>query len=222
MSGPKVLPPPRLGVLLASDAPVGVVFRRGPSKVVRLVMWNRGSDEFEEGQVFKGRILIEQSDISPDGRHLLYFAMGGVAWAIPETGGAWTAISRLPSLTAIALWGQSDGGTRGGGGMFTSNHSFWIDADHNTVRVRDNRELRRVAYFKAPSRMERAGWTSKSNSGSPLHIRIFEKVLPDGWSLRKTEQWRKTDRYEVEHAKDGCLLRFPTWEWADWDRTRLK
>jgi len=34
---------------------------------------------------------------------MIYFAMGGVAWAIPKTGGTWTAISRVPSLTALAL-----------------------------------------------------------------------------------------------------------------------
>jgi len=53
---------------------------------------------------------------SPDGQHMIYFAMGGVEWAIPATGGTWTAISELPSLKASALWGQGD--TRGGGGMF--------------------------------------------------------------------------------------------------------
>jgi hypothetical protein len=52
------------------------------------------------------------------GRHMIYFAMGGVAWAIGETGGTWTAISRLPSLQATALWGQGD--THYGRGMFTS------------------------------------------------------------------------------------------------------
>lgn len=43
--------PPRMGVLLASEAPVGVVFRRGPTKLVRLVMWNRVTDKFKPGQI---------------------------------------------------------------------------------------------------------------------------------------------------------------------------
>jgi hypothetical protein len=81
--------PPRLSVLLASDAPVGVVLRRGPSKLVQLVIWDRASDKFKPGQCFRGRIYAERSDLSPDGRHMLYFAMGGLAWAIPATGGTW-------------------------------------------------------------------------------------------------------------------------------------
>ena len=117
--------PPSLSVLLASEAPIGVVLRRGPTKLVRIVIWNRANDKFKPGQWFKGRIFGERSDISPDGRHMIYFAMGGVAWAIPATRGTWTAISKLPSLKAEALWGQGD--TWGGGGMFTSNKSFWLD-----------------------------------------------------------------------------------------------
>src|SRR3954469_15282966 len=99
------VPAPRLNVLLASDAPVGVVLRRGPSKLVRVVMWDRRTDKFRPGQSFQGRIYADRSDISPDGRHMIYFAMAGVAWAVPQTGGTWTAISVLPSLRADALWG---------------------------------------------------------------------------------------------------------------------
>ena len=72
---------------------------------------------------------------------MIYFAMGGVAWAIPATGGTWTAISRVPSLRAIALWGQGD--TWGGGGMFTSNTSYWLNLDINTFLIRDDSNLRR-------------------------------------------------------------------------------
>lgn len=66
-------PEPRLSVLLASEAPVGVVFRRGPTKTFRLFIWDRAADEFRPGQWFKGRIYADQSDVSPDGRHMIYF-----------------------------------------------------------------------------------------------------------------------------------------------------
>src|SRR5258708_15156016 len=153
---------PRLSVLLASEAPVGVVLRRGPSKLVRLVIWDRTNDKFKPGSWFRGRIFADRSDISPDGRHMIYFAMGGVAWAIPATGGTWTAISELPSLKASALWGQGD--TWGGGGMFLSKSSFWLEADANTYLIRDNSGLRRETCGPDrpyQSRMERDGWVAK-------------------------------------------------------------
>jgi len=57
----------RIHVLLASDAPVGLVIRRGPSKCVATLLWNRKTDEFQLGQWLKGRIYERRSDLSPDG-----------------------------------------------------------------------------------------------------------------------------------------------------------
>ena len=207
--------PPRLSVLLASEAPVGVVLRRGPTKLVRVVIWDRVNDTFKPGPWFNGRIFADCSDISPDGRHMIYFAMGGVSWAIPATGGTWTAISELPSLKAAALWGQGD--TWGGGGMFISNDSFWLDADGNTFLIRDNSGLRRETYgphLPYRSRMERDGWVAKSGGTNGP---VFEKVIREGWILRRIG-WN--GGYELEHPAE-CKLAFPAWEWAEWDRQRI-
>ncbi|HEY1495920.1 MAG TPA: hypothetical protein VGF49_15310, partial [Candidatus Solibacter sp.] len=65
---------PRLSVPLASEAPVGVVLRRGPTKLVQLVIWDRRNDKFKSSSRFRGRIFAERSDLSPDGRHMIYFA----------------------------------------------------------------------------------------------------------------------------------------------------
>jgi len=200
-------------VLLASEAPVGVVFRRGPTKMVRVIVWDRTNDKFKPGPWFKGRIYVDRSDLSPDGRHMIYFAMGGVAWAIPATGGTWTAISALPSLKAIALWGQGD--TWSGGGVFTSNRSFWLNLDFNTSFLRDDSGFRRERYRPKESRLERDGWILKptKNITKPL----LEKTVREGWILRRFG-WQGA--YELEQTGE-CKLKFPTWEWAEWDRKRL-
>ena len=205
--------PPRLTVLLAREAPLGVVLRRGPSKLVRLVIWNRDTDKFKPGSWFKGRIYGERSDVSPDGRHLIYFALAGVAWAVPATGGTWTAISRLPSLKASALWGQGD--TWSGGGFFLSNNSFWLESDDKTFLIRDNSGLRRETYgpkLQYRSREERDGWVGARTPGA-----ILEKGIRNGWILRRLG-WKGS--YELEQPGE-CKINFPGWEWADWDRNRL-
>ena len=48
--------PCRLLVILAREAPVGVIFRRGPSRRVELIQWHTDTDRFEREQWFKGRI----------------------------------------------------------------------------------------------------------------------------------------------------------------------
>src|SRR5437660_3721095 len=109
--------PARLHVLLAAKAPVGVVLRRGPAGQVCSLLWNRDTDKFELGQWLRGRIYERRADLSPDGKHLIYFAMNG-KWS-SETKGSWTAMSRAPWLKAEVLYVK--GTTCTGVGRFTSN-----------------------------------------------------------------------------------------------------
>lgn len=64
--------PPRLYVLLRKKA--AVVILRGRDKSVATFAWNLEDDSFKLGQWFRGRIYEYRSDLSPDGKHLIYFA----------------------------------------------------------------------------------------------------------------------------------------------------
>ena len=76
-------------------------------------------DATEVGQWLRGRLYELRADLSPDGKYLIYFAMNG-HWG-SRAKGAWTAISRAPYLTAIALFAKGD--CWNGGGLFTDrNH----------------------------------------------------------------------------------------------------
>jgi hypothetical protein len=185
---------------------------------VRTILWDRDTDKFTPGQWFKGKIYPDRSDLSPDGRYLIYFAMGGVAWAIPKTGGTWTAISRVPSLTALALWPEG-GDTRDGGGLFASNNSYWLDPYHEQA-LRDDTNLKRVFIRPAPSRMERDGWVRRETGRKTKAFFSYEKHLPEGWTLRLRQNFLN-HQYELEQPEHGVILEFPPWEWADWDRRRL-
>lgn len=85
--------------ILARAADRAVIFRRGPSKFVRLISWNLKNNTFEPGQWFKGQIYVRKSDLSPDGTKLVYFAAKHKG-ELPT----WIAISTPPYLTAHVLW----------------------------------------------------------------------------------------------------------------------
>jgi hypothetical protein len=108
-------PSPRLFVILARDAPVGLVLRRGPASWYHLVRWHTADDRFESGAWFHGRLYEERCDLSPDGELFLYFAMQGSRFRTSYKG-TWTAVSRAPWLHALVLWPHGD--TWGGGGRF--------------------------------------------------------------------------------------------------------
>jgi hypothetical protein len=62
-------PPARIYAIVAREADVAVVFRRGPSRQVRLLRWNLRTDEIEAGQWFKGRIYERRCDLAPMGKN---------------------------------------------------------------------------------------------------------------------------------------------------------
>ena len=67
-------PPARLHAILARRGANAVVFRRGPSDKVAVVGWDRSNDTFTLGQWLRGRIYPLRCDLSPSGKHLIYFA----------------------------------------------------------------------------------------------------------------------------------------------------
>lgn len=118
--------PCRLYALLAREALVGMVFRRCPSKWVQIVQWDTATDTFTPGQWFRGRIYERRCDLSPDGTLSVYFAMNqSTRHQQSDYTYAWTAVSRPPYLTALALWPKGD--CWAGGGLFLSGREVWLN-----------------------------------------------------------------------------------------------
>ncbi len=124
---PSTFPVPcRLSIILARQAPIGVIFRRGPSKWTQIIKWNTNADTFEAGAWFHGQIYPERSDLSPDGTKLIYFAADYSAGSINhDFPNPWTAISKIPWLTALSVW--PNGNTYYGGGRFETDTQLWIN-----------------------------------------------------------------------------------------------
>ena len=231
--------PARIHVLLAREARYGVVIRRGPSKQTCFIGWNTKSDTFEPSQWLKGRVYERRSDLSPDGRYLIYFAMNG-KWA-SETKGSWTAISRSPWMKAIALFPKGD--CWNGGGLFLDNHTYWLNDGYGHEVSQQVNEIKRNTTYQpneyyggeCPSvyyvRLQRDGWELKNieNPGKSNDMAIFEKPLPKGWVLRKIAHAqvgapKGKGCYWDEHiliSRSGEVIECPGWEWADWDDMRL-
>lgn len=170
-------PAARLYVLLSRGSPQGVVFRRGPSSQVLLIKWNVDADSFEPGRWLKGRIYERRCDLSPDGELLVYFAADcrRPIWS-------WTAISRPPFFTALALWPKGD--CWGGGGMFASNTELLLNHRRN--------EMALAPEFSVPK------WLSVDTcgewAGSGEDLIWSSRLLRDGWKLTAYPDKTKDDR----------------------------
>lgn len=157
----------RAYVILAREAPVGVIFRRGPSHHVLLIRWDLERDTFEFGQWFAGRIYERRCDLSPRGDLLLYFAAN---WRDPYQ--SWTAVSRPPYLTALALWPKGD--AWGGGGHFSAKDDIQLNHWSDRMELADG--------FSLPKRLRIGPFGDRSGTGedNPIWER---RLLRDGWTL---------------------------------------
>ena len=240
--------PPRLHVLLAAQANVGIVIRRGPSKQFCTLLWDRATDTFTLGQWLKGRIYEHCCDLSPDGKYFLYFAMNARRSRIGPL--CWTAVSRAPYLKALALYGEEE--TWVGGGHFINNKKYTVNLGVFFQVIRQSTEVEwQKPNFKARAlpidevqsmskypignlgmychRLEREGWLL--TTGAIKHHFVFEKPLNRNWLLKvllnngnalnqlgKGSTWGE---YTLINLGTREQHHFPDWEWADLDRSRL-
>ena len=154
-------------VILARAAERAVIFRRGPSKRVLLVAWDTSNDRFEEGQWLNGRIYERRCDLSPEGDLLLYFA---AKYRPPLF--SWSAISKPPFLTALALWPKGDGW--GGGGHFLRRSTVALNHRETEMALGDGFNLPK--WLTVVSFGQASGW----GEDNPVWSHRLER---DGWIL---------------------------------------
>lgn len=157
----------RLYVILARDAHRAVVFRRGPSKQVLLILWHTDTDTFYEGQWLKGRIYERRCDLSPSGERLIYFAAN-----YKEPYYSWTVVSKPPFLKALAFWKKGDGW--GGGGLFKSESDILLNHREGEMTLGEGFSL--PEDIKVSPFGERPGW----GEDSPI---MDQRLIRDGWNL---------------------------------------
>lgn len=184
----------RIDGLIARAAPVAVLFRRGPSRRVRLLRWDLRRDTIEPGQWLKGRIYARRCDLSPDGSLLAYFA---ASFRPPYA--TWTAISRPPWLTALALWPKGD--AWGGGGLFGSSRLFRLNHRLEPYESKPNPEIALAQGFALPRGFrveplhERAGW-GEDHPIEPM------RLSRDRWA------WEQAASKEIETWGGRVWFRF--------------
>jgi hypothetical protein len=181
----------RLYVILARAAPVAVVFRRGPARRVQIVKWSTDTDTFEEGQWFHGRIYERRCDLSPDGSRLVYFAQKINPRTMDSTYSySWTAVSKLPFLTALALWPKGD--CWGGGGLFKSGWSLLLNHPLPEAKAHPD--------HLPPKRFRVSSGVFSRGEDEPI---LAARMTRDGWKLAQSGRypWKggrpRTERVEI-------------------------
>lgn len=101
MYKPKPHVPARLHCVFAREAPLAVIFREGPPRRIRLILWHTDTDTFEPGHWFLGQ--ISGASLSPNGKLLLYAAYKWHQTGANGYSDAWVAISRPPYQAVLPV-----------------------------------------------------------------------------------------------------------------------
>ena len=156
--------------------------RRGPSKWVEVIAWDCQRDTFERGAWFHGRIYQRRSDLSPDGTKLIYFANKFNSQTVKdkEYTYAWTAVSKVPYLTALALWPKGD--CWWGGGLFRDNYTVFLN----------HRPSEAIPHPRhVPNRLRVMPNPDACGEDDPLYS---ERLTRDGWFVRQEWRWERIGR----------------------------
>lgn len=193
----------RLFAILAQEKATAIILRRGPSKEVLLISWNLDDDSLHFGQWFRGRIYERRCDLSPSGDLFIYFA---AKYRGPMF--SWTAVSKPPYLTALALWPKGDGW--GGGGIFRSETS--INLNHGPSECTLSEALR------LDNRLEVNLFGDSSGMGEdyPLYDSLLEKrgwklieegeVVTSPWDAKVRHVWTIPRTYQKGSIAGNVLL----------------
>lgn len=187
----------RLYFLVARDSNKAVIFKRGPSDWTQLIGWDLRTDVLQYGQRFHGRIHEMRSDISPNGEFLLYFA---AKYGKTNTDGyadTWTAVSRIPCLTALAMWPL--GHTWYGGGYFMGDQEIMLNHLKENAIAHPNHQPRKNWIVRAHENREFI-------SSDDLYLHILQN---HGWeTLPTTEKnecilQKKNGKYMLEWKRSS-------------------
>jgi hypothetical protein len=158
----------RIHLLVARNAPTVVILQRKRAKLFHIVTVDAKKRRLEEGSWFRGKLYVLRCDVSFDGKHMVYLAMG-------SQGNTWNGVCRLPWLSTLTE--AENLGAWFGGGYFESNKLLrtngWGIADFNPPK-------RSIAPFTLEPYASRYG-------GEDLGV-VYERLARDGFR-RLGDNW---------------------------------
>jgi hypothetical protein len=219
--------PPRLYGIVATHAPIALIFRRGPNKWFHLLRWRLDNGTIEPGVWVKKRVYPRRCDLSSDGELMKFCLMGGFKQECKAFGG----ISRAPWLHPLASWKEY--GSWGPGSCFASSgvlHTwnepqvFTCAGGDVSVAMNDRVEFvneRRRGWVEAP---DSPSFVKGEDALRDSNVMLQKACNQNGCVLRLLSSDHHhggaamhAPRFEL-HLPSGERIPLQDAAWAEWDR----
>lgn len=214
----------RIHLLAAKDAPYVVILRRKPSKTYHIIRWNTERDKFEHGSWFQGHLYVMRSDVSFDGKWMVYFARGA-------KGNTWNGCCVLPHLKTYLECETADSWF--GGGYWKDKRTLVTNGWEVEATTKIN-PIKGSSPFKLEAgehrgtedfgvlmpRLERDGWQRNGdNWGTDRRLRgpkyMVARDGDDGWFLQHNNKGPVLDAFYRGYLEHGYTFEFRLREYPD-------
>jgi hypothetical protein len=214
----------RIHLLPAKEAPFVAILRRKPSKTYHIIRWNTETDKFEHGSWFTGHIYGLRSDVSFDGKWMVYLARG-------TKGITWNGVCLLPFLKTYLECETS--GTWFGGGYWKDQKTLLTNGWEREAQSQENPIKGAVPFRIQPMvlsatedfgvgipRMARDGWVRNGNNwGTDQKIRSPQYMIArhgdDGWRWQYQNKGPVLEAFYRGYLEHGYIFEFRLREFPD-------
>lgn len=181
----------RIFFLKARETNSAVVFRRGPTDWIHMIIWNLDNDTLELGQWINKKVPMRNCDVSPSGKYMIYFVDNF------GNGDSRTVISKPPFWTALTAWGHGDALFDTGGGLFVDEKTILLNL--NSTQALEN--------YPAPQDLNiHTFQTQKQYSVSKGHINLLHehRLEMNGWTEVNDEDFiqKETEHITIKGIDD--------------------
>jgi hypothetical protein len=170
------------------------------------------------------RVYEGLCDLSPNGKLFAYFALGGRK---ADEHWNWTAVSRPPYFSPLALW---PGTGPDGGAYFASDSELALLGTHHERKRDQKQNLRLKLVEPSKTQLQLLGWAGLVRNGwmlaqnvndSKVLEQIVEKRIPQSdWILQRRIKWNTGSVHKSDYVMSNARHRIPleSANWADVDQ----
>ena len=173
----------KIHCIVARDAPIAVVYRKGHNKWWHVMKWDLENDVIEHGAWIKAKLYPQYSSISPNGKHICTRLRQGHKEDEPKWNTCFS-VSTHPWLQALCAWDTDSYEKPRGGSCFYRNNKIGLSEVNS--RWPFHGKFKGTMTRRVNERYQRSKGWRKSKGLTLKYAEEYRSLLGDSIHVSKT------------------------------------